>query len=137
MQLSTDPKDGKQKPEPSIAMINIIFLMLIFFLIAGTLAPPLDRDLTLVDTTELEGREPPDALVILSDGSLSYRRTPTTVEDYVAEVAASQSGVGYEGIAVRVVPDRELPAARLIEVSNSLREEGAARVFVVTERSLQ
>ena len=53
-----------KKPEPAIALINIVFLMLIFFLIAGTLAPPLDKDLTLVRTAGLEGREPPDALVL-------------------------------------------------------------------------
>ncbi|HBT01217.1 MAG TPA: biopolymer transporter ExbD, partial [Citreicella sp.] len=32
----------KTEREPTIALINIVFLMLIFFLVAGTLAQPLD-----------------------------------------------------------------------------------------------
>ena len=53
----------RKKGEPTIALINIVFLMLIFFLVAGTLAQPLDGDLELVATSDLEGREPPEALV--------------------------------------------------------------------------
>ncbi|HBR39356.1 MAG TPA: biopolymer transporter ExbD, partial [Sulfitobacter pontiacus] len=38
---------AKSKPqrEPTIALINIVFLMLVFFMVAGTLAQPLDPDL--------------------------------------------------------------------------------------------
>ena len=38
----------KTEREPTIALINIVFLMLIFFLVAGTLAQPLDSALKLV-----------------------------------------------------------------------------------------
>ena len=38
--------------EPTIALINIVFLMLIFFLVAGTLARPLERELRLVQAQE-------------------------------------------------------------------------------------
>ena len=133
MRLPADIVTRRQKPEPAIALINIIFLMLIFFLIAGTLAPPLDRDLTLVNTTDLEGREPPDALVIHADGSLTYRQSAMTPQDYLAMTVTE----GELHQAVRLVPDREVPASRLIELSHELRELGASRIFVVTERSLQ
>ena len=62
-----------QKREPTIALINIVFLMLVFFMVAGTLAQPLDGDLDLVRTADLEGRAPPDTLVVHADGRLSYR----------------------------------------------------------------
>ena len=65
----------KKKAEPTIALINIVFLMLIFFLVAGTLAQPLDGELELIETNALDGREPPDALVINAAGDLSYRGT--------------------------------------------------------------
>jgi biopolymer transport protein ExbD len=63
----------RTRREPTIALINIVFLMLVFFLAAATLARPLDGDLRLVRTSDLEGRAPPDALVIHSDGRLAYR----------------------------------------------------------------
>lgn len=65
----------KTKREPTIALINIVFLMLVFFMVAGTLAQPMDSDLKLVRTADLESRPAPDALVITEDGTLSYQGT--------------------------------------------------------------
>lgn len=118
----------RRKRDPTIALINVVFLMLIFFLIAGTVAPPLDPDLTLADTTGLEGREPPDALVLHRDGALSFRGTPVDEASYL-----SDHGSG----PVRIVPDRDVPAARLIAVAGQLRRLGAASVVVVTEQALR
>lgn len=132
MRLSAKTALERSKPEPTIALINIVFLMLIFFLIAGSLAPPLDRDLTLVSAAELEGREPPDALVAHPDGTLTYRRKTIDAAAYVAQAVQA----GGEG-SVRVVPDRDLPAARLIDLGHELRAAGATSVFIVTERALQ
>lgn len=116
-----------RKHDPSIALINIVFLMLIFFLIAGTIAAPLDADLRLVETTDLEGREPPDALVLREDGSLSFRGMPIDPERYMN---------GHEAGPVRIVPDRNARAQRLVEVSSTLRDLGASSVILVTERAL-
>lgn len=118
--------------EPTIALINIVFLMLVFFMVAGTLAQPLDGDLTLVRTTELEGRAPPDALVIHSDGRMSYRSEPQdSASAYMAALPEE------ERKTIRLVPDRDLPAGILVEIARALREQGAERVLVVTERGLE
>ncbi|MFD0982726.1 ExbD/TolR family protein [Tropicimonas aquimaris] len=121
------------RKEPTIALINVVFLMLIFFMIAGTLAPPLDSDLSLVETSGLEAREPPDTLIIHPDGRLSLRgRTVESVGRFLAELPEDVR----QG-AIRVVPDRELPAADLVRIGGELRAAGAAGVLVVTERALQ
>jgi len=122
------PAPPRRKRDSTIALVNIVFLMLIFFLIAGTVAPPLDPELELVDTSGLEGREPPDALVLLRDGTLSFRGAPTDPAAYMAS-----RGTG----PVRIVPDRDAPGARLIEVTGALRRLGAPSVFLVTVRSLE
>ena len=123
-----------RKPEPTIALINIVFLMLIFFLIAGTLAPPLDKDLTLVRTAGLEGREPPDALIVRSDGTAMWRGQEIEIADAARH---AKTGSEDDGTVMRIVPDRDLPAIRLIEIAEELRRGGAARIFVVTERGLE
>jgi biopolymer transport protein ExbD len=123
-----------RKPEPTIALINIVFLMLIFFLIAGTLAPPLDKDLTLVRTEGLEGREPPDALMIRSDGTAIWRGRKIDIADAARHARTASED---RGNVMRIVPDRDLPAIRLIEIAEELRRGGAARIFVVTERGLE
>lgn len=122
------PSPTRRTRDATIAMINVIFLMLIFFLIAGTVAPPMDPGLELVDTSGLEGREPPDALVLRQDGTLSFRGTPTDPATYMAS-----HGTG----PVRIVPDRNASGSRLIEVTGALRRLGAPSVFLVTVRSLE
>ncbi|MEM1301795.1 MAG: hypothetical protein AAGH17_04360, partial [Pseudomonadota bacterium] len=120
----------RRKPEPTIALINIVFLMLIFFLVAGSIAPPLDPTLELVNTSDLDGRAPPDALVLRADGTTLYRGEIT---DPAAYLAAQETG---ETVA-RVVPDRNASAAKLVEVTTALQTAGAASVFVVTEKALK
>lgn len=122
----------RSRREPTIALINIVFLMLVFFMVAGTLAPPLDRDMALVSTADLDGRPPPDALVIRADGTLSFRGTDhVDAEMYV-------SGLDPEARdEVRIVPDRALPAAQLVALGRDLRRAGAGKVIIVTERGLE
>ncbi|UWQ77576.1 biopolymer transporter ExbD [Leisingera sp. M658] len=125
------PPAAAQK-EPTIALINIVFLMLIFFMIAGTLAVPLDQDLTLIEAQDLEGREPPDALVAHADGRLTLRGK--VLPDAAAYVTALNRE---DRAALRIVPDRNLPARDLVKLGNALRSAGAERVLIVTERALQ
>ncbi|MEM8836464.1 MAG: biopolymer transporter ExbD [Pseudomonadota bacterium] len=133
-------KVPRKKAEPTIALINIVFLMLIFFLIAGTLAAPIDRDLSLIKLSNLDGKEPPDALLIFSDKRLSFRGADTTIDDHLAfrrdEAIDSAFEENENALIIRIVPDRELPARDLVALSNELRSKGAARVVVVTERGL-
>ena len=123
------PPARRRQRDATIALINIVFLMLVFFLIAGTIAQPLDPDLTLVRTSGLNGREPPDALVIAADGTVSFRGEFIGITAYIQ---------GLENLAeVRIVPDRDLPAKGLVKVAADLRAAGAERVMIVTQRALQ
>lgn len=125
-------KRQKKVREPSIALINVVFLMLVFFMVAGTVAQPLDGDLQLVQTSDLEGRAPPDALVVHPDGRLSYRGQP------IADAATFYEGQADDARdVVRIVPDRELPAAQLVAFAREIRGLGAKSVLVVTERGLK
>jgi biopolymer transport protein ExbD len=106
--------------------------MLIFFLVAGTLAPPLGSDLSLVKTTDIEGNAPADALIIHADGRMTHQGT--TVSDPLAFFAKRSNGAGEK---IRLVPDRDLPAAALVRLGRTLREAGAEQVVIVTERGLR
>lgn len=118
--------------EPTIALINIVFLMLVFFMVAGTLAQPLDRSLRLVRTQDLDGRAPPDTLVIHADGRLSFRGDDVaTPETYLAALDEADRA------EIRIVPDRDLPAGQLVAIARALQSAGAGRVMVVTERGLR
>ncbi|MGD1885313.1 MAG: ExbD/TolR family protein [Paracoccaceae bacterium] len=123
---------GRTKREPTIALINIVFLMLVFFMVAGTLSQSLDPALRLVETSDLEGRPPPDALVVHADGRLSFRGADQ------ADAMSYLSGLTEEErLQVRIVPDRDLDAMVLVKLGRDLRAAGADKVLVVTERGLQ
>lgn len=121
-----------QPRENTIALINIVFLMLIFFLVAGTLARPLEGDVRLVRTAELEGAPPPDALVIHADGRVSWRGAQVaSAADFVAKQPDETR------TRLRILPDRDLPAADLVAIGRALRQAGAEKVVIVTERGLE
>lgn len=118
--------------EPTIALINIVFLMLVFFMVAGTLTQPLEGPLQLISTRDLDGAGPPDALVIHADGTLSYRGDPVaSAPEFVSALAAEHRQ------SVRLVPDRDLAAQTLVDIGRALQDAGAGQVLIVTERGLE
>ncbi|MEM9434622.1 MAG: biopolymer transporter ExbD [Pseudomonadota bacterium] len=118
----------RQKPEPTIALINIVFLMLIFFMVAGTLSPPLDPQLELVDTRDLEGRAPENALILGADGTLQYRgNAVSSPEPYLTELR--------DRTVARLMPDRNASATELLTVTRDLRSRGVETVLIVTQKA--
>jgi biopolymer transport protein ExbD len=118
--------------EPTITLINIVFLLLVFFLLAGTLAPPMDRDVTLVSTRDLPPERPPDALVLHADGTMSWRGSAVaSVSDYLAMAPPDTAR------RPRIVPDRDVPAAALLRLGQEFRVAGAQTVVIVTERGVR
>ena len=126
------PRRPKTEREPTIALINIVFLMLIFFLVAGRLATPPDKELRLVKTADIEGTAPSDALLLHADGRMTNRGTEIdSASAFLADLPEEHRR------RVRLVPDRDLPAATLIAVGRALREAGAQQVVLVTERGIR
>jgi biopolymer transport protein ExbD len=110
--------------EPTITLINIVFLMLIFFLVAGSITPARDARLMLVSAADLVATPPPDGLLVLADGSLIFRGALVTAVQAVTV-----------GEPIRIVPDRALPAASLISIGRDLKAAGASDVIIVAERA--
>lgn len=126
------PPRPRARPESTITLINVVFLMLIFFLIAGTLTPPLDADVSLISTSLSDRAEPPDALFVTGDGVLRARGAETTAAAFVAALRAAG---GEDAPTVKLAADRTLPAEKLIDLVGELRAAGATHVVIVTERS--
>lgn len=127
----------RKAAEPTISLINVVFLMLIFFLIAGTVAPSLDDKLQLVNVEGLDGRPPPDTLILHADGQLSLRGDILLPDEInisdLPDVEKDDDGQ----IALRLIPDRDVPAVILLDVTDQLRQAGATQIWLVTERGLQ
>ena len=100
--------------DPMISMINVVFLLIAFFLFGELDAPaPSAVALPQVSATgELNGRE---RLIIHADGRLEMNN----MEDEAALEQAAQAG---EELLVSV--DKALPAAQLVEILATLKQQG-------------
>lgn len=126
--MSLSRPTTRSRSEPTIGLINVVFLMLIFFLIAGTIAPSPEQGLELVQITDPDQRLPDHALVLGPDGAVRYQGVETDAATYVGALG--------EGRVARIMPDRNAPAADLVRLSHDLRAAGAERVLVMGERAM-
>ncbi|CUA95826.1 ExbD/TolR family protein [Pannonibacter indicus] len=122
----------RRKMESTISLINIVFLMLIFFLVAGQLAPPADKQVDLVETTDAESLPPPEALYVRADGTLVFRGQPTDAASYLAANPLPAEG---PDSLLKLGVDRNLDAARLVEIVDELYAAGAPAIRVVTRKA--
>jgi len=125
----------QRQRESTIALINVVFLMLIFFLVAGTLAPPMEKEIELISTAMTERSAPPDALFVTSEGELRAQGETTSVAAFLERLQAEATEDGE--IEVKLAADRNLPAVRLIDIVAELRRAGADRISIVTEIAAQ
>jgi biopolymer transport protein ExbD len=125
------PPQRREPPENTIPLINVVFLMLIFFLFAGTVA----RD----DTRQIE---PPLNILedeaIRSTGALVVDREGRTfaggIEMSVGDWLAQRTEVGAEDGPMKVAADGALNADALEKVLRALKAAGRTDIVLVTRR---
>ena len=116
-----------------LPMINIVFLLLAFFLIAGQLRalPPFE-----VEPPALAA-EPATAgadrvIHIGRDGALALDARRLSVDDIVARLGTRDGTT--EAAGVRIIADRDVAARRVISLLERLREAGVEATELVTRR---
>ncbi|WP_349361098.1 biopolymer transporter ExbD [Stappia sp.] len=127
----------RRKPasDSTIPLINIVFLMLIFFLFAGSISRDDARDIVAPESiAEDEAVRATGALVIAEDGSLTHNGAVTDLDAYLLALAEARAAEDAPS-PVRVAADRALPAARLKEVLARLGATGIGDVVLITQRA--
>lgn len=115
----------RRRAENTIPLINIVFLLLIFFLVAGTLAPAADPDIALIATGSSDPPETAKLAGLRADGTLVLSGEPSTPRQVVDALATD---------GVHLAVDRDAPAHRLLDAVADLRAAGAGSVTIITER---
>lgn len=115
----------RKASEPTITLINVVFLLLAFFIVAGTIAdrPPAEVHLiSLPDgvTTPLE-----NIVVLHADGRVEW-----PIGHSAATYLARRSEQG----PVRILADRGSPAEALVATAQALAEQGAKEVRLIAQR---
>jgi biopolymer transport protein ExbD len=108
--------EPSRRPEAVLPMVNLVFLLLIFFLMVATIAPPRPVPVALPDAAEAEPAEAAERRVFLdADGEVHGDAGPVTGP-------------------VTVHADRDAPARRLAEVLRGLGPEAEVRLVVEAAR---
>jgi len=123
--------ERREPPENTIPLINVVFLMLIFFLFAGSIArddarrvePPLNiiEDETIRST---------GALIVDPEGRTFSGGGETTVADWLEQRGATAAQDG----PVKVAADGTLKADLLEEVLAELKQAGRSDIVLITRR---
>jgi len=123
--------ERREPPENTIPLINVVFLMLIFFLFAGSIArddarkvePPLNilEDETIRST---------GALIVDPEGRTFAGETETSVADWLSR----HEEAGEEGGPIKVAADGKLKADALEKVLKDLKAAGRSDIVLITRR---
>ena len=129
------PERPRREPEEgTVPMINIVFLLLIFFMVAGTLTPesPLSVDPAASEAGETAPEEPIRVL-IGAEGRLALGGAVVDSHEALRRRLQQRLEDSPERpVAIRA--DAEADAARLLEVMDDLRAAGAERARLITRR---
>jgi len=108
-----------------VPMINVAFLMLVFFLMSAVIAPPAPVDIAVPTTTEASSSVDGVTLFVTSDGEL-IGANGSVVQDL---------NVFADG-PVTVSADATFPANSFVRVVESLRLAGVAEIHLVARNQL-
>lgn len=127
------PTPRPRSDDGVVPLINIVFLLLIFFLIAGTLTPRSDIRVDYARTVESPAIRPPaNAVYVSQAGFVSWRGQVLSADRLGVAVAADPALDRSAGLPV--VLDRSLPAGDLSAILAALAGAGIERVRLVTRR---
>jgi biopolymer transport protein ExbD len=116
----------RRAPEPIVPMINVVFLLLIFFLMSAQIAPPDPFALTLPESADGSRAEPADTLYMDAEGTLAFNEARgEAVLDALAARAAPDA-------ALLIRADAGLEARALARLLPQLAARGIAEVEIVT-----
>ena len=112
-------------------LINIVFLLLIFFLVAGAIreVEPVDVDPPR-SLVEAESEAAPLTIYVSADGRLALG--DNVLPDDVFNAAVTEAVTTDPEQAIRIVADRNVDSAKVITVLEALRSAGASRVKLTT-----
>ena len=120
---------AREPHENTIPLINVVFLLLVFFIVAGTLSAPRDNSVELASARSFDPASlDPFMIYITAEGALRVGGAEKSMADAVAE--ASQSDRAH----LTVVPDRNLGAARMLTILAELRGLTDRPLEILTRR---
>ena len=124
----------RRRHDFALTMINIVFLLLLFFLTTGSLTNRDEAQSGVPVTKDLPLERLPRPLLLLQrDGGLSLDGHPVTADTAGAAAQNAVAAKGKADAALNVLADPTIPASALLALAERLRGEGLS-IRLVTVR---
>jgi biopolymer transport protein ExbD len=120
------PPRRRRPAEAIVPMINVVFLLLIFFLMSAQIAPPAPFDVSLPQSAAGARAGPADTLYMDAEGRLAFNAARGAA---VLDALAARAAPG-EPLQIRA--DARLEARALARILPELAARGVAEVEIVT-----
>jgi len=130
----------KSSEEPRIdltPMVDVVFLLLIFFMISTTFveSPGISIKLPEASSQSIE-REPKELKIYLSrDGDIYYLDRKISITDYKKLLAEHQSNA--ENTTVLLLADQESRHGKVVTLMDLARDAGFVKLAIATEQRKQ
>ncbi|MEM8973101.1 MAG: biopolymer transporter ExbD [Pseudomonadota bacterium] len=132
MKLRQDQTDNQRQPDMT-SLINVVFLILIFFIVAGVLRPFNDNTIELAEHFEdSTGAIAASRLIVREDGTVRYRNVTLPLEQLTDTIVADRDLDRSKTFIV--VADARLPAEGLLNVTRAVRAAGLSDISILTQR---
>ena len=127
----------REQDDGMISLINIVFLMLIFFMVAGQIqrsdAVKLDPPLSASETAQRQDRV---TLLVGPDRGLWFEHKLIADQELAAELnAALAAAEAPDQLSILVKVDGALAVSRLQEVLREIKRAGFPKVSLATQHS--
>ncbi|MGE6315529.1 ExbD/TolR family protein [Shewanella baltica] len=122
-----------QTEERILPLINVVFLLLIFFMVAGSLSVTAPFDVT-PPVSQSDGVDEPDAVLILisRENKLALDNEPITEAELLARIDMLLSAEPETQVTLKV--DGELSGNQLVHFTQALYGVGVKKLRLLTEQ---
>lgn len=131
--IEFDEEPPRRQFETLVPLINVVFLLLIFFLLAGSMKPSENVAVSLPEGT-LNDREKdvPTTLIVEADGFVWLGERVMDAKLSGAMVEKHLKDTNTKRVAIKA--DADAPAEAVLQLMEGLREAGVEQVTIMTER---
>ncbi|MDT8272206.1 MAG: biopolymer transporter ExbD [Desulfomonilia bacterium] len=106
-------------------LVDVVFLLLIFFLLtASSIQPTIDLELPEAETAQIQDHREPYTIAVARDGTFTLNNAPATMSDI--------EGIPL-GSSVLIMEDKEGPFGVFVEILDTLRTAGIDTISIVTD----
>lgn len=123
--------EKREHSENIIPLINIVFLLLIFFMVTAKLAPqdPFEikppKSILSIEEKKVDG-----VLYLSIDGQLAYNNQPVSKTDLLSQLDPGH--FGHHNIPLRFKADAQTPVTFLMEIIRFLKKHDIKNIELLT-----